>query len=88
MVILYIFAIIGVIASVAVLLAVVGSISLKKPELPLDLFEDCRVDLRQLQDWYFSQGLYKETDKTSEMLKSLDDLWAAHDMKSDEALSD
>ena len=88
MIALYIFAIIGVIASVAMLLAVVGAAAMKKPELPQDLFEDCRADLRQLQDWYFSQGQYSETGKTTEILKSLDDLWAEHDMKKDKGNED
>ena len=83
MIVLYIFAVIGVIATAAVLMAVVGNVLAKKPDFPQDLFEDCRGDLRQLQDWYFSNQLYKETESTSQMLKSLDTLWAEWDTKND-----
>ena len=57
---------------------------MKKPELPQDLFEDCRADLRQLQDWSFSNGQYEQTDKTATMLKELDGLWAEYDMKQED----
>lgn len=78
---LYILAIIGVIALIAILLTVITSALIKKPELPLDLFNDCRGDLRQLQDWYFSQHRYEDTEKVSRMLKDLDGIWAEYDME-------
>lgn len=78
---LCILAVIGGIALIIVGLFELGKKVMKKPELPQDLFEDCRADLRQLQDWYFSNGQYKQTDKTATMLKELDGLWAEYDMK-------
>ena len=81
---LYILAIIGVTALFGILLFVVTSATVKKPELPFDLFEDCRGDLRQLQDWYFSQHRYEDTEKVSRMLKDLDGIWAAYDMEQED----
>lgn len=80
---LYILAILGMIALIAILfmLIAITSAHTKKPEFPYDLFDDCRGDLRQLQDWYFSQRRYEDTDKVSRMLKDLDDIWAAYDME-------
>ena len=83
MAILYVLAIIGVIAVVGTLLFVVTSATVKKPEVPYDLFEDCRADLRQLQDWYFSQKRYEDVSKITLMLKSVDEIWAAYDMESE-----
>ena len=81
MIVISILAIIGISAVVGILLFVVTFVAAKKPELPLDLFEDCRGDLRELQDWYFSQRRYEDTEKVSKMLKALDDLWADYDME-------
>ena len=76
-------AVIGGIAIVAICMLIAAKKAGRKPEIPGDLFADCRADLRELQDWYFSQGLYKETEKTTKMLKELDGLWADNDMKPD-----
>jgi hypothetical protein len=73
-------AVIGGIAIVAICMLIAAKKAGRKPEIPGNLFEDCRGDLRQLQDWYFSQGLYKDMEKTTKMLKELDSLWAEHDM--------
>ena len=83
MAILYILSIIGVIAVVGALLLVLSLTLSKKPDLPRDLFEDCRGDLRQLQDWYFSQKRYEDVSKITLMLKSVDEIWAAYDMESE-----
>lgn len=80
MTVLYILAIIGLAVTVAILSAVIGARTLKKPEIPENLFEDIRGDLRQLQDWYFLKGKKTETDKVSRMLRELDNLWAEYDM--------
>ena len=82
-IVLDLLAVIGVVAVVALLLLVLAKELGRKPNIPGDLFADCRADLRQLQDWYFSQGLYKETEKTTKMLKELDGLWADNDIKPD-----
>lgn len=81
MLVISIFAIVGVIAVVGTLLFVVTSATAKKPEIPNDLFGICRGDLRELQDWYFSQRRYEDTEKVSRMLKELDGIWAAYDME-------
>lgn len=81
MFVISIFAIVGIIAVVGTLLFVVISATAKKPEIPYDLFDDCRCDLRELQDWYFSQRRYEDTEKVSRMLKELDGIWAAYDME-------
>lgn len=88
MIIMTIFAVIGVIAVVATLLLVIGSATTKEPELPHDLFDDCRGDLRQLQDWYFSQRKYEQTERVCDILKAVDDLWAEYDMKQEDKGND
>ena len=80
MIVLYILAIVGFIVIMTILIVVLGLTQSKKPNIPLDLFEDSRGDLRQLQDWYFARGRREEMEKVSHMLRVLDDIWAEYDM--------
>ena len=80
MIVIYILAIIGVFTmSCGLMFALYFSLA-KTPEEPQCLFEDCRGDLRQLQDWYLAQHKCDATEKVSKMLKELDGLWAEYDV--------
>ena len=80
MIVIYILAIIGVLTVFCGLMIALYFSLAKTPEEPQCLFEDCRGDLRQLQDWYLAQHKREDTEKVSKMLKELDELWAEYDM--------